>query len=67
MTTVACPVDLPAMSHPHDEDDQLPIYDLVEDAPKTGTSGSAAVVEGDLVAVGVREREGAAERPVDGR
>jgi hypothetical protein len=28
---------------------------------------SAAVVEGHLVAVGVREREGAAERPVDGR
>jgi hypothetical protein len=28
---------------------------------------SAAVVEGDLVAVGVRERESAAERPVDGR
>ncbi|MGP7999080.1 MAG: DUF4386 domain-containing protein [Streptosporangiaceae bacterium] len=31
------------------------------------TPGSAAVVEGHLVAVGVREREGAAERPVDGR
>ena len=28
---------------------------------------SAAVVEGHLVAVGVRERERAAERPVDGR
>ena len=36
-------------------------------APKTGTPGSAAVVEGHLVAVGVRERESAAERPVDGR
>ena len=36
-------------------------------APKTRTPGSAAVVEGHLVAVGVREREGAAERPVDGR
>ena len=36
-------------------------------ALKTGTPGSAAVVEGHLVAVGVREREGAAERPVDGR
>jgi hypothetical protein len=35
--------------------------------PKTRTPGSAAVVEGHLVAVGVREREGAAERPVDGR
>ena len=31
------------------------------------TPGSAAVVEGHLVAVGVGEREGAAERPVDGR
>jgi hypothetical protein len=31
------------------------------------TPGSAAVVEGHLVAVGVRERESAAERPVDGR
>ena len=30
-------------------------------------SKSAAVVEGHLVAVGVRERESAAERPVDGR
>jgi hypothetical protein len=36
-------------------------------APKTGTPGSAAVVEGHLIAVGVRERESAAERPVDGR
>ena len=36
-------------------------------APKTGTPGSAAVVEGHLVAVGVGEREGAAERPVGGR
>ena len=36
-------------------------------ALETGTPGSAAVVEGHLVAVGVREREGAAERPVDGR
>ena len=36
-------------------------------APKTGMPGSAAVVEGHLIAVGVREREGAAERPVDGR
>ena len=36
-------------------------------APKTRTPGSAAVVEGYLVAVGVRERESAAERPVDGR
>jgi hypothetical protein len=36
-------------------------------APKTRTLGSAAVVEGHLVAVGVRERESAAERPVDGR
>lgn len=35
--------------------------------PKTGTPGSAAVVEGHLVAVGVGERESAAERPVDGR
>jgi hypothetical protein len=31
------------------------------------TRGSAAVVEGHLVAVGVGERESAAERPVDGR
>ena len=31
------------------------------------TPGSAAVVEGHLVAVGVGERESAAERPVDGR
>jgi hypothetical protein len=36
-------------------------------APKTRTPGSAAVVEGYLVAVGVRERESAAERPVDWR
>jgi hypothetical protein len=36
-------------------------------APKTRTPGSAAVVEGHLVAVGVRERESAAERPVGGR
>jgi hypothetical protein len=36
-------------------------------ALKTGTPGSAAVVEGHLVAVGVGEREGAAERPVGGR
>ena len=36
-------------------------------APKTGTPGSAAVVEGHLVAVGVGERESAAERPVGGR
>jgi hypothetical protein len=36
-------------------------------APKTRTPGSAAVVEGHLVAVGVGERESAAERPVDGR
>jgi len=36
-------------------------------APKTRTPGSAAVVEGDLITVGVRERESAAERPVDGR
>jgi hypothetical protein len=36
-------------------------------ALRTGTPGSAAVVEGHLVAVGVREREGAAERPVGGR
>jgi hypothetical protein len=36
-------------------------------APKTRTPGSATVVEGHLVAVGVRERESAAERPVDGR
>jgi hypothetical protein len=28
---------------------------------------SAAIVEGHLIAVGVRERESAAERPVDGR
>jgi hypothetical protein len=34
---------------------------------KTGTPGSAAVVEGHLVAVGVGEHESAAERPVDGR
>ena len=34
---------------------------------KTATPGSAAVVEGHLVAVGVRERERAAERPVGGR
>lgn len=37
------------------------------DALRTGTPGSAAVVEGHLVAVGVGERESAAERPVDGR
>jgi hypothetical protein len=37
------------------------------DVEKAGTPGSAAVVEGHLVAVGVREREGAAERPVGGR
>ena len=37
------------------------------DAMKTGTPGSAAIVEGHLVAVGVGEGEGAAERPVDGR
>jgi hypothetical protein len=36
-------------------------------APKTRTPGSAAIVEGHLIAVGVRERESAAERPVDGR
>lgn len=36
-------------------------------APKTRTPGSTAVVEGHLVAVGVRERESAAERPIDGR
>jgi hypothetical protein len=35
--------------------------------PQTGTPGSAAVVECHLIAVGVRERESAAERPVDGR
>lgn len=35
--------------------------------PGTRPPGSAAVVEGDVVAVGVREGEGAAERPVDGR
>jgi hypothetical protein len=34
--------------------------------PKTRTPGSAAVVKGHLVAVGVCERERAAERPVDG-
>ena len=34
---------------------------------RPGRPGSAAVVEGHLVAVGVRERESAAERPVDGR
>jgi hypothetical protein len=36
-------------------------------ACRAWTPGSAAVVEGHLVAVGVRERESAAERPVDGR
>jgi hypothetical protein len=36
-------------------------------AVRTGRPGSAAVVEGHLVAVGVGEREGAAERPVGGR
>jgi hypothetical protein len=36
-------------------------------ARKTGTPGSAAVVEGHLIAVGVGERESAAERPVGGR
>ena len=36
-------------------------------ALKARTPGSAAVVEGHLVAVGVGERESAAERPVDGR
>jgi len=36
--------------------------------PLTATTpGSGAVVEGHLVAVGVGEREGAAERPVGGR
>ena len=50
---------------------RLAIYALdvrpgVGGAPKTRTAGSAAVVEGHLVAVGVGERESAAERPVDG-
>jgi hypothetical protein len=36
-------------------------------APWTRTRGSAAVVEGRLIAVGVGEPEGAAERPVGGR
>ena len=35
--------------------------------PAHGIFPSAAVVEGHLVAVGVGEYEGAAERPVDGR
>ena len=48
----------------------LPLCEAPLRAPaalKAGTPGSAAVVEGHLVAVGVRERESAAERPVDGR
>jgi hypothetical protein len=35
--------------------------------PRRRPGRSAAVVEGHLVAVGVGERESAAERPVDGR
>jgi hypothetical protein len=53
-------------------DPSLPIVGLATSGDRgqrihVHRSKSAAVVEGHLVAVGVREREGAAERPVDGR
>jgi hypothetical protein len=72
-TTVALGIPAPAREHKTG----LPGQELCKLGPTANyhaeheaadrAPGSAAVVEGHLVAVGVGEREGAAERTVDGR
>jgi hypothetical protein len=37
---------VPAMSHPHAEDDQLPVYDLVEDPVVPDAQPVTVVVSG---------------------
>jgi len=42
------------MSHRHDEDDQLPIYDLVEDPVVPDAQPVSVVVSGQLLDAGIR-------------
>jgi len=49
-----CPVDLPAMPHPHDQDDELAVLDLVDDAVVPGAQPVTVVVPGEFLDVGIR-------------
>jgi hypothetical protein len=49
-----CPVDLPAMPHPHDQDDELTLYDLVDDAVVPDAQPVTVVVPGEFPDVGIR-------------
>ena len=41
-----CPGDLPAMAHPHDQDDELPVYDFVDDPIVADTEPVAVFIPG---------------------
>jgi hypothetical protein len=49
-----CPVDLPAMPHPHDQDDELTLHDLVDDAVVPDAQPVTVVVPGKFLDVGIR-------------
>jgi hypothetical protein len=42
------------MPHPHDQDDELTVHDLVDDAVVPGTQPVTVVVPGEFLDVGIR-------------
>ncbi len=49
-----CPVDLPPMPHPHDQDDELSVHDLVDNAVVPDAQPVTVVVSGEFLDVGIR-------------
>ncbi len=57
-----CPVDLAAVAHPHDQDDELLVHDFVDDPVIANAQPVAVFVPGELLDVGVRAAWIVAER-----
>jgi hypothetical protein len=43
------------MAHPHDQDDELPVHDVVNDPVVSNAQPVTVVVSGELPDVGIRE------------
>jgi len=57
-----CPVDLPTVAHPHHQDDELLVRDVVDDPVIAYAQPVAVLVPGELLDVGVRVAWIVAER-----
>jgi len=57
-----CPVDLTAMPHPNDQDQELTVHDLVDDAVVPDAEAVTVVVPGEFPDVGIRTARIVSER-----